>query len=61
MLSLIIEQLNSYQFGESLTDEDYHKLFDLLEYGHFFVMRLMQMIIQIFRLFQRMLMKSTSH
>lgn len=28
--------LNSYQFGESLTDEDYHKLFDLLEYGHFF-------------------------
>lgn len=28
--------LNSYGFGESLTDEDYYKVFDLLEYGRFF-------------------------
>ena len=28
--------LNSYDFGESLTDEDYFKVFDLLEYGRFF-------------------------
>ncbi len=27
--------LNSYNFGESLTDEDYYKVFDLLEYGRF--------------------------
>lgn len=28
--------LNSYDFGESLTDEDYYKVFALLEYDRFF-------------------------
>ena len=28
--------LNSYDYNESLTDEDYYNIFDLLEYGHFF-------------------------
>lgn len=27
--------LNSYNFGESLTDEDYYRVFDLLEYDRF--------------------------